>query len=599
MRELWRGSRWALARTFRAEPRLCSMLLIAAFVSAMLPSATALTIGGFAGALKSATGAVQSELVPAFYWLGATIVLVFLGTATGALRSFCQDLLSDKMYLDLSQAMLEHADRLDVAQFEDPGFQDVLSRATRNPGHDFVLFLAGIVDTAAMAVNVLCLLGVLLWIEPAITPLLVVSALPLLLHRWRMAKKRYAVDRAKTTNRRWSRYYFSQVTGQRLVLSTKLLNLAPLMVDRFRSLYLDIIATMRRLYRVRALGQVGATFVYLAILLVVVTWVGLRSLAQASNMGVIVTYGLAAFRLCHGFDALSRRISGALESSLFIGNLNEFLNVEPAVVDTKALVTEVFRGEIVLENVSFTYPGAATPALQGVSLRIMPGETIAMVGRNGSGKTTLVKLIARFYDVTEGRILIDGTDIRDLSLRNLRDQLAYVFQYRTTYEATAGENIAYGDWPRLLDDPDAVQRVAEEAGAGDLISSLPDGLDTHLGRLFGMFTLSRGQWQRLAIARALARRNAILVLDEPTADLDVTAERDLFASVRELAADRTAILVSHRFSTVHIADRIFLLDAARLVEQGTHDELLARQGLYTKWYQTYWENQGYTPNMTP
>jgi ATP-binding cassette subfamily B protein len=212
---------------------------------------------------------------------------------------------------------------------------------------------------------------------------------------------------------------------------------------------------------------------------------------------------------------------------------------------------------------------------------------VALVGENGAGKTTLVKLIARLYDPDGGCILLDGVDLRELSTDALYEQIAFVFQSFGRYEATAGDNIAYGDWRRLMSDRKRVEEIARRAGAHGLIEKLPHGYDTMLGRMFGEHDLSTGQWQKIAVARAFARNASLLILDEPTSNLDARTEYSLFCQFRELARGRTTIIVSHRFSTVSMANRIFVMDQGQVVESGTHDELLARAGNYAELYELH------------
>jgi ABC-type multidrug transport system fused ATPase/permease subunit len=269
---------------------------------------------------------------------------------------------------------------------------------------------------------------------------------------------------------------------------------------------------------------------------------------------------------------------------IYITHLRILMHTKPLLHSSEDYVPRECRGEFVLENVSFTYPDANQPALAEISLHIHPGEVIALVGENGAGKTTLVKLISRLYSPTHGSVKLDGHNLEEYSLSYLRRQYLFVFQNFGRYEGSVHENIAYGDWERLMDRPDLVQKLAQSCGIDPTIQALPHGYQTLLGRNFGETDLSGGQWQRLAIARAFAREGSILILDEPTSNLDPRAEYQIFRQFQSLAAGRTTILISHRFSTVSMADRIVVLDQGKIVEQGSHTELLTTNGLYSTLY---------------
>jgi ABC-type multidrug transport system fused ATPase/permease subunit len=237
--------------------------------------------------------------------------------------------------------------------------------------------------------------------------------------------------------------------------------------------------------------------------------------------------------------------------------------------------------------VTFTYSGPNEPALKDISLYIKPGETVALVGENGAGKTTLVKLIARLYDPDEGSILFDGVDVKELSLVSLHSKISFVFQTFGRYEATVGENIAYGDLRKVMDDTEKIEQIARLAGVHNMIQAMPQGYNTMLGRIFGEYNPSEGQWQQIALARAFARHAVLLILDEPTSNLDARSEYELFSRFQEVAQGRTTILISHRFSTVSMADRILVMDKGQIVEQGTHQGLITQGGHYASLYRLH------------
>ncbi len=578
--------RWALGFTWRTAPRQAALLVAAELVKAVVPAGLTVVFGGLVDAVAAAAatgpGADPGRVL---LWVGAALGLSILGGLTKIAERHASRRLLDELEVRLTGVVLGHAASLDVATFEDPASLDLLERARRDPAASFHLFLLNALHVLGDGLQGLTLAAVLVAVEPWLLAPLVVLSVPYGLFQWRTASRRYGQETRYTTRRRWSQYFVHLLTRAPGVTEIKLLDLGPLLLERFRS-----VASQFRDESARILWRssvVGALFVVLssAALFAVLAHLGLRVLAGGATVGSLVVFAGAAARLRAVVEETLAYLGSALERGLFVRNLRAFLALSPRLSPGGGRPVAV-RGaaEVELAGVTFTYPGAEKPALTDVTLHVRPGETVALVGENGAGKTTLVRLIARIHDPDCGSVRFGGTDLRELDEADLRRNISWVLQDFLRFEATAEENLAYGDWRRLLGNRREVEELARRTGVAPLVESLPAGYDTWLGRMFGRQDLSAGQWQRLAVARALARPAPLLILDEPTASLDVRAEEELFRRFRELAAGRTAILVSHRFSTVAMADRVVVLSEGRVVESGSHAELLRRGGLYAELY---------------
>ncbi|MGI9432672.1 MAG: ABC transporter ATP-binding protein, partial [Myxococcota bacterium] len=461
------------------------------------------------------------------------------------------------------------------------------SRAAGYPGQGYLQFVSSIFATFTSAVQFASLLGVMLWIEPRVTLALASVTFPFLLFRWRMAKVRFLVSRVKTRKRREAAYFSGLITGRDAIPTTRLFGLARLLLDRFRDSMRELISADRKIYQRMALGQVVQSAGFSLLFLVAAGTVTSQALAGTIELGSLVTYIASAIAFRGASATLVTTVTDFMQRVLFVRDLHEFMAERPAITSGPRKPETRAKGRIELDGVSFTYPGTTEPVLRDLALTIEPGETIAIVGPNGAGKTTLVKLIARLYEADAGRLRIDGIDVQEFDLGWLHEQIAYVGQVPVRFEATIEENIAFGNWRRLLGRSEEVSKIAEQAGLGDLVEGAPEGLKTQLGRRFGNFDLSGGQWQLLALARAMARDAAIVILDEPTSNLDARTEYETFRRFHELSRGRTTLLVSHRFSTVRIAERIFVVDEGRVVETGTHDTLVAAGGMYANLYSAH------------
>jgi ATP-binding cassette subfamily B protein len=560
-------------------------------VQGLLPAGLALALRGLIDAAVvaidaiDATGAASASTF--YFWIGLAFSLAAADALSALGGAYMNRRLVDELNIEVTGEILDHAQILDLAFFEDPRRQDLIARTQSHTAVHLQMFVSEALAAVRHLLSAASLLVVLAIIDPLVLVVVPPFAIPFLYFQASLARRRFTEEHQRAEKRRWTSYFVSKLTSADSVAEVRLLGLGSLLTERFRTLLREFRDRDRHLHLRNFQGTAVAAVLTIAAFYAIFVRVALRSLAGASSLGDLAIFGGAAVRLRLALNEAIRSGTGAFERVLFVDNLREFLRASPALASRASLQPPLDRGEIRIENVTFTYPGASVPVLRGVSLTIESGRTVALVGENGAGKSTLVKLMARLYDPDEGRILFDGVDIRDIDPVYLRKHMGLVLQSFGRYEASVAENIAYGDWPRLRDDRAAIRQLAERVQLDTRFSAMPDGYDTHLGRSFGQASLSGGEWQRLAVARALARDAPLLILDEPTASVDARAEHDLFVRFRDLSRGRTTLLISHRFTTIGMADRIAVLDGGRIVESGSHDELLARGGAYASLYELY------------
>lgn len=601
-RQIADSAQWAIKTAWSSHPLLILSLSAVILSEGVYPAGMALVMRGLINSVVEASSQHSQDLTPLVPWLGFGLGVTVLMAVSNLLSKYLVGRLVDEVDISITSKIMNHAANLDLAFYEDPRNQDIIHRARQDSAHHFSTFIVTNLNLVSNFIQVASLLVILAVVEPLVIVIMVPLAVPHLLFQWHTAMKYYKTEYKHATKRRWSSYFISLLTGRESVPEIKLLGLAPLIIDRLRSIMVEFRDKNRKRYLTRLTGgSISAVLTTLAVY-GLFAHVVYKVLTAGLTVGDVAVFAAAALRLRGALESSVSASAKSFEQTLYISNLREFLNITPRTQVGVGRTVAPVRGKIEFRNVSFRYPGAASPTLSDINFAIEPGETVALVGKNGAGKTTLVKLLARFYDPVEGGILFDGMDTREWSLKDLHESITFVFQTFNRYEATARENVAYGNWERLLHDRKETERLANDAGAGKLIENLPQGYDTFLGTKFGRHDLSGGQWQQLAFARALARDARLVILDEPTSNLDAEAEYHLFKRFCKLSNGKTTVLISHRFSTVSMADRILVLDAGRIVESGTHSDLIAKKGHYAALYdfhraQMEWSGRDKAQNM--
>lgn len=524
--------------------------------------------------------------------VAAELGLALLSDLTGRLASLTETLIGDLYANAASVRLMAHAASLDLAQFEDSAQQDRLERARRQ-----VSGRTGLIGTVFGQFQALVTLASLTAGVAAFTPWLVVliaaALVPALLNEWHFTKAGYRLAWIRSPERRridYLRYLGASVETAKEV---KLFGLSGYITALYGALAKDLLAENRALATARArwgfaFASLGTLAYYAAY--AVIVW---RTVAGAFSIGDLAFLAGAFQRLRGGIEGLLLGLTQISGQAQYLDDFFSFFAIRPEIRSPAhpVPVPSPIRDGLVFEDVGYRYPGTDTWALRGLSFAVRAGETVALVGGNGAGKTTIVKLMTRLYDPHEGRVLLDGLPLGAYDLDALRARVAAIFQDFVRFDLTAGENVAVGRI-EAAGDQDRIAAAAVRGLAAPVIARLPQGYAQPLGKRFaGGLDLSGGEWQKVALSRAYMREAEILILDEPTAALDARAEHDVFARFRELSAGRTAVLISHRFSTVRMADRILVLEGGRLLEEGSHAALMARGGRYAELFTL--QAQGY------
>lgn len=589
----------ALALVWTAAHPWTILWIMILVVQGLLPAATIYLTRFVVDGLVQVVGAgvswasLQPVLLPAGLMAGVLLLTELVQAAANLVGVAQAELVQDHV----SRLIHQQSIALDFGCYESSEYNDQLSRAREGAAGRSLATLQSLGSLLQSSITLLAVAAILVPYGLWLPIVLVGSAFPAFYVLLRVNRLQYRWSQQTTTDRRWLMYYELLLTNSATAAELRLFNFGPHFISVYQRLRQRLRQEQLQLTQTQALGRLTASLLSLLVLGAALAWMGYQILLGAVTLGDLALF-YQAFNRGQGIvKSILSNLGQIYKNNLFLGNLFEFLTLQPAILDPPrpVAVPEPIQQGICFRSVTFRYPGSREAVLANFNLEIPARKVVALVGDNGAGKSTLIKLLCRFYDPQEGQIEIDGIDLRDLAIAALRQQMTVLFQNPIPYYMTARENIALSQIATPSSDADMIA-AAQAAGIHDPLMQLPNGYETMLGKLFPEGTdLSGGEWQRLALARAFLRKAPLIILDEPTSAMDPWAEFDWLERFRTLAADRTALVITHRFPLAMRADVIHVMKAGQIVESGNHAELLKLNGLYAQ----SWRSQMQAGEISP
>lgn len=582
VRQSLRTSFRLLALIWSLEPWLLTGAIIAILIPAIIPFVNIYIYKLIIDLVVAAVS--EGTFTPSNFYvlMGLRVFTYFLqGSAFSAQRLF-ERLLWTKIPIDLNQIVFEKISNLDIYYFENDEFRNLLEKVRESVGYRPQRLIDNLLFSFQSALQLAIAFFALIHLNVFFMVLILIVSIPEFITQTYRSKIAWGIWDTESPLRKRFGYLANLLQHHKEIKEIKLFNLASKFLHEVRDLQYTFYNNNKNIVKKTFYSDMIFNSLSALVFIGIEIYIIMEALAKRVTVGDIAFYTGVVTNFQNGLGGLLRNVNEVFDSSLYVKSIFEVLDAEPVVVQKdNAIKLSITKPPVIeFKNVDFAYPGTETKILNNFSIKIEPGEKIAFVGENGAGKSTIIKLLARFYDVTKGEILIDGVNLKDIDLKSWYEYIGILMQDFNKYEDIVRDNIYYGKVSQPISIKEVIS-ASSLAGAHGMVVKFEKGYEQMLGRMFeGGLELSGGQWQKVALARAFFRNAPVLVLDEPTASIDAKAESEIFNKVEKLSKDKTVIIISHRFSTVRNADKIYVVDNGKIIESGTHQELIKINGQY-------------------